>query len=74
MASSMYLYGLTLQRATQITLSIHGQFSGTKQQVKCTVTVYIDCGYIPPKIIQTWRIILVRSSTIVSIIVYPRFN
>ena len=31
--SSMFLYGLTLQRSSQITLAVHGQFSGTKQQV-----------------------------------------
>ena len=28
----MYLYNLTLQRATGITHAIHGNFSGTKQQ------------------------------------------
>jgi splicing factor 3B subunit 3 len=28
----MYLYNLTLQRATGITSAIHGNFSGTKQQ------------------------------------------
>ena len=28
----MHLYNLTLQRATGITLAIHGNFSGTKQQ------------------------------------------
>ncbi len=30
----MFLYGFTLQRASQITLAVHGQFSGTKQQVR----------------------------------------
>eukprot|EP00047_Mylnosiga_fluctuans_P012671 m.27271 g.27271 ORF g.27271 m.27271 type:complete len:1191 (+) comp4410_c0_seq1:3-3575(+) len=29
----MFLYGFTLQRATQITLAVHGQFSNTKQQL-----------------------------------------
>ena len=29
---TMYLYNLTLQRATGITHAIHGNFSGTKQQ------------------------------------------
>lgn len=29
----MYLYGFTLQRASQITQSVHGNFSGTKQQL-----------------------------------------
>ena len=29
----MYLYNLTLQRATGITMAVHGSFSGTKQQV-----------------------------------------
>ena len=28
----MYLYNLTLQKATAITHAIHGNFSGTKQQ------------------------------------------
>lgn len=28
----MYLYNLTLQRATGVTHAIHGNFSGTKQQ------------------------------------------
>ena len=28
----MFLYNLTLQRATGITSAIHGNFSGTKQQ------------------------------------------
>jgi splicing factor 3B subunit 3 len=28
----MYLYNLTLQRATGITHAVHGSFSGTKQQ------------------------------------------
>lgn len=28
----MYLYNLTLQKATSITHAVHGSFSGTKQQ------------------------------------------
>ena len=28
----MYLYNLTLQRATGVTMAVHGSFSGTKQQ------------------------------------------
>lgn len=28
----MYLYNLTLQKATAITHAVHGSFSGTKQQ------------------------------------------
>lgn len=28
----MFLYGLTLQRASTITHAVHGNFSGTKQQ------------------------------------------
>jgi splicing factor 3B subunit 3 len=28
----MHLYNLTLQKATAVTLAIHGNFSGTKQQ------------------------------------------
>ena len=31
-ANKMYLYNLTLQRATGITHSVHGQFSGAKLQ------------------------------------------
>lgn len=33
---NMYLYGLTLQRASQITQAVHGNFTGTKQQVVMT--------------------------------------
>jgi hypothetical protein len=30
----MHLYALTLQRASQATCSIHGNFTGTRQQVR----------------------------------------
>ena len=32
MTVNMFLYNLTLQRATGITHAVHGNFSGTKQQ------------------------------------------
>lgn len=35
----MFLYGLTLQRGGQITCCCHGQFSGTKQQVRNMLSI-----------------------------------
>ena len=37
--SIMFLYGLTLQRGGQITCCCHGQFSGTKQQVRNMLSI-----------------------------------
>jgi hypothetical protein len=45
MAVAMHLYNFSLQKATQITHAVHGNFTGTKQQVRCTChRVGARCG------------------------------
>jgi len=46
----MYLYNLTLQRATGITHSVHGNFSGAKLQVFLSWSS-VDYDFAIPKIL-----------------------